>query len=359
MTVALVKKKSGVRDVDTVTFFPKRIPCPKTTTEDYLNQSVGDILALLKQPKSQLPFLQYGSMTQNTVQTIAKLLHLAVLIPKQNPLVDTRLTINPPSTVSPVPTLLLPPVAEPRLHGLSPLTTSPTMVVPNKLAPVLARKPARTPVVLRVHQNPRVSTRHVLRSNQPPRHVSELPNRFQRSAQDATTTAQHPTTTPSTATTDAFLSNMFHPVTGSKENYNQLKKRDPDRWTTSMANELGRLASGVGTRMPTDTGAIFFIRRDQAPPGHTTTYANAICNFFPLKDNKYRVSLTVQGDWLEYPGNPSAPVASLLYTKLLVNSTISTPRADFFLINIKDFFLNNPMTQYEYMKTPYGGFLKK
>ena len=54
----------ATRDADTVEFFPKNIPFPKTTSEDYLLQSASDILAILKSPPTFLLYLQYGDSTK-------------------------------------------------------------------------------------------------------------------------------------------------------------------------------------------------------------------------------------------------------------------------------------------------------
>ena len=48
-----------------------------------------------------------------------------------------------------------------------------------------------------------------------------------------------------------------------------------------------------------------------------------VCDFRPFKEEKYRVRLTVGGDCLQYPDDTASPAASLLETKLLINSTIS------------------------------------
>ena len=48
----------ATRDAETVEFFPKEVPFPKTTSEDYLLQSASDILAILKSPPKSLPYLQ-------------------------------------------------------------------------------------------------------------------------------------------------------------------------------------------------------------------------------------------------------------------------------------------------------------
>jgi hypothetical protein len=62
---------------------------------------------------------------------------------------------------------------------------------------------------------------------------------------------------------------------------------DPTRWTTSMANKLGRLSQGVGAQMPTGTNTIFYISKTQVPPGCKATYANAICDYQPTKDEPW------------------------------------------------------------------------
>jgi hypothetical protein len=148
------------------------------------------------------------------------------------------------------------------------------------------------------------------------------------------------------------MHHIYHPQTGAKQSYDRLKLSNPSRWTAGMANEFGRLASGVGTRMPTGTNTIFFIDKGEVPPGRTVTYANAICDHRPTKDDPWRVRLTVGGDKLDYPGDPGAPAASLLDSKFVINSTISTPCANFFTTDVKDCFLNNPMDRCEHMKIP-------
>ena len=62
--------------------------------------------------------------------------------------------------------------------------------------------------------------------------------------------------------------------------------------------------------------------------------------------------LTVRGKRLIYSGGPSAPAASLMDSKIIFNGTISTPGAQFFCEDIKDYFLNIPMARYEYMNIP-------
>jgi hypothetical protein len=48
------------RDVDTLQFFPKKIPFPSISTEDDLKQDASDILAILQKRPSSLPYLAYS-----------------------------------------------------------------------------------------------------------------------------------------------------------------------------------------------------------------------------------------------------------------------------------------------------------
>jgi hypothetical protein len=45
------------RDVDTLQFFPKKIPFPSISTEDYFKQAASDILAILQ--KAPLHYADY------------------------------------------------------------------------------------------------------------------------------------------------------------------------------------------------------------------------------------------------------------------------------------------------------------
>eukprot|EP00957_Ditylum_brightwellii_P118013 9000906-Ditylum_brightwellii.AAC.1 len=65
----------------------------------------------------------------------------------------------------------------------------------------------------------------------------------------------------------------------------------------------------------------------------------------PLKEEKYRVRLTIGGDRLVYDDKTASPAASLLETKIIVDSTISdaSKGAQFMGIGIKDVFLQMPL----------------
>jgi hypothetical protein len=56
------------------------------------------------------------------------------------------------------------------------------------------------------------------------------------------------------------------------------------------------------------------------------------------------------GNLVNYPDDCGTPTANLLTVKLMLNSIISSPNAKFMTINLKDFYLNTPMSRYEYFR---------
>jgi hypothetical protein len=77
------------------------------------------------------------------------------------------------------------------------------------------------------------------------------------------------------------------------------------------------------------------------PKTKKVAYANMVCDYKPNKTEKYRVRLTIGGDVLDFLGDTASPAASLIETKLLLNSVISDCHkgAQFLTIDFKEFFL--------------------
>ncbi len=123
-------------------------------------------------------------------------------------------------------------------------------------------------------------------------------------------------------------------------------------WAHLYGNKIGRLAQGK-PRRNTGMNTIFFVQLDQVPLDRIkdTTYGLITCLAHPEKINKpNRTRLVAGEDQVHYPGDAGTPTADLLTIKLLINSIISTQGAKFMTMDIKDFYLNTPMVQYEYMQ---------
>ena len=71
------------------------------------------------------------------------------------------------------------------------------------------------------------------------------------------------------------------------------------------------------------------------------TYATYVLNYKPIKDENQIIRITVGVDRLTYPYDEGSPVANIIETKLLLNSTISDARhgVRFISADIKDYFL--------------------
>jgi hypothetical protein len=123
-------------------------------------------------------------------------------------------------------------------------------------------------------------------------------------------------------------------------------------WTYLYGKKIGRLAQG----MPggnTGMNTIHFIPRDGVPreQAKDVTYRLIICLICSEKiDEPNRTRLVAGGDKVHYPGDAGTLTADLITVKLLIKSIISTAGAKFMAMDIKDFYLNTPMTRYEYMR---------
>jgi hypothetical protein len=122
-------------------------------------------------------------------------------------------------------------------------------------------------------------------------------------------------------------------------------------WNISAANEFGRLAQGVGNRI-TGSDTIRFIPLSKIPYDRlkNVTYGKFVCELKPNKKEINRTRLTVGGDRINYPGDCGTPTADLVLIKTHLNSVISTKGARFMTVDIKNFYLNTPMTRPEYVR---------
>ena len=144
---------------------------------------------------------------------------------------------------------------------------------------------------------------------------------------------------------------VINPDTGVSLEYRHLIQ-GPDKyiWVKALENDFGRLAQGVKGRMPTGNSKIFFIHPSKIPSHKKVTYGSLVVDIRPLKEEKYRVRITVGGDKLDFCGDASSVAVSLATVKLLLNSVVSTKGAKFTTADIKDFFYASFLPYPEYMK---------
>ena len=150
-----------------------------------------------------------------------------------------------------------------------------------------------------------------------------------------------------------LASSVLDTETGKLLEYRHLRQDEKYKtaWNTSAANEFGRLAQGVGGRIK-GTDTIAFVHKKDIPQDRfkDCTYGKFVCDVRPTKAEPNRTRLTVGGDRINYPEDVGTPTADMLLVKLLLNSVISTKGAKFMTGDIKNFYLNTPLTRYEYVR---------
>jgi hypothetical protein len=147
--------------------------------------------------------------------------------------------------------------------------------------------------------------------------------------------------------------------TGEFLEHRQLR-RDPRykaTWDTSYANELGRLCQGIGSgTTPTSkrvagTNTFFLIDYHDIPAHKRKEICHTmvVCEVRPEKDDPDRTRITIGGSRICYPGDVGTNTASLELFKLLLNSVLSRKGARFSTNVLKNYYLDTPMPEPEYV----------
>jgi hypothetical protein len=153
---------------------------------------------------------------------------------------------------------------------------------------------------------------------------------------------------------------VLDPTTGEFLEHRQLH-RDPKFkpvWDKSYANELGRLCQGIGTgASPTSkrvegTNTFFLINYNDIPAHKCKEICHTlvVCKVRPEKDDPDRTRITIGGSRICYPGDVGTNTASLELVKILLNSVLSRKGARFSTIDLKNFYLDTPMPDPEYVR---------
>jgi hypothetical protein len=123
-----------------------------------------------------------------------------------------------------------------------------------------------------------------------------------------------------------------------------LRTVDKERWEAAACDELRRLiTSGTGK----------FISHQALPRTRRASYYNPVIKSKTDQltgERTFRVRGTFGGNLLvDYPGDVTANTADLTTIKVLLNATISDPSSSWSTLDIKDYYLNTPLTRKEYM----------
>ena len=97
------------------------------------------------------------------------------------------------------------------------------------------------------------------------------------------------------------------------------------------------MAQGVGNRVK-GTNTIFFIHRSGFPAGKRVTYGRIVVSIRPNKTETHGVRITGRGGKLSYEGPTATQCASLITTKILLNSMVSNILDMFMCADIDNFY---------------------
>lgn len=135
--------------------------------------------------------------------------------------------------------------------------------------------------------------------------------------------------------------NHIYDKQGNRQTLEQLLNGENRHiWNKANSNEFGRLEQGNKYRVKS-TGTVDFIYPHEVPERKKVTHAVFVCDNWPLRPKPYCIRIVVGKDKLPYDFDAGLPAASLIETKLLINSLISEARkgACFFSTDVRDFFL--------------------
>ena len=317
----------GERIADTVEFFPEKIPIPATSSLDQAKQAASDLVDLLQNPHPNSPFLNFGQDQYNALQQLADMFKVSLTYDDitQEPRVTPQQPRVPTATPTP------PPRPVPR--------TAPRPV------------PCPTPTATR----PQGYTGNSFDIPRPQHRYNTRSQARQRAAQANSVTTELPCVPPHLLE-HHVMNPVLCPDTGRQLEYHHLiapNASTRNDWLKGMANELGRLANGCGTRVPKGTNTIEFIPFQQVPTNKTVTYARIVSEIRPDKPDPNRVRITAGGNLIYYPQDKSTPVADITTAKLLFNSTISTPGAKFLGLDIANMYLETPLKDPEFMRMKF------
>ena len=317
-------------------FFPTRVRIPQTTTLEKALYTAKDLVKALQHPDPSSPLLTFGNQQYSALQQLADIFDLGLQnqdLPSVPRVATQSQTIT--ASVPRVKTVTFSPILIQPSNGATPQTTTPLESTLAKLSRARrSQQPLRRSTRLRAkaHRQRRTSLLQRLASN---------PKYKQFTVNHVELKIQH------------FLANpVLDPTTGRSLEYRHLVTHRNEEirkiWEMGMCNELGRLAQGFKSKIK-GTDCVEFIPVSQIPRHKRATYARIVAEIRPQKEDPYRVRITAGGNLIHYPWDKSQPTADLTTVKMHINSTISTPGANYACLDIKNMYLMSLMQNAEYM----------
>jgi hypothetical protein len=143
-----------------------------------------------------------------------------------------------------------------------------------------------------------------------------------------------------------YANPMVHPVTGETISSYKKLMNDPATakvWQTAFGNFLGGMAQGDNKTGQKGTNAMLVMTREDIAHAHAAgkffMNTNPVVDYRPQKEDPYSIRITAGGNLVTYEGNASVQTADLDTAKMHWNSVISTKKARYMCLDIKNFFL--------------------
>jgi hypothetical protein len=326
------------RVLETGEFFPHQFKIPFPSSSDLATTAAAELTNALLNPHPAGPFCQVGNE-----QAIA-LRKLATIFEASNPnKVSNKLTPQLNNENS-APQRVQTTVSPPRVDTMIPHELPIQHIISPQLPPNSHCRQYTPPRRIITPQSHGMVQRSARQQNLSQDMMAETMAQANHCFSSSTNTkcCQTPIPNAKIVIVPEMANAVICPDTGKSLRHQELvtKLKYKIKWMKSTANEINRLY---------DTNTIRFIRRSDIPKGRKVTYGSFVVDIKDHKEERERTRLTVGGDQIEYPGDKSTRTAGLTTAKILLNSVISTTGAQFMVIDIKNFYLNTPLGQFEYM----------
>jgi hypothetical protein len=155
---------------------------------------------------------------------------------------------------------------------------------------------------------------------------------------------------------------MIHPITDKIISSYKRLMNDPataEVWMTAFGKDFGGMSHGDNKTGKKGTNAMFVMlpfNVPNIPKDRVITYARGVIDHCPQKADPNRIRITAGGNLINYPGKLTTRMADIMMAKLLWNSVLSTPRAKYMTLDIKNFYLSASLDRFKYMRIPFALF---
>ncbi len=155
---------------------------------------------------------------------------------------------------------------------------------------------------------------------------------------------------------------MIHPITGKTISSYKRLMNDPataEVWMTAFGKDFGGMSQGDNKMGQKGTNAMLVVLPSNVPnipKDRVIMYARVVVYHCPQKADPNRIRITAGENLINYPGKLTTRTANITTAKLLWNSMLSMPGAQYMTLDIKNFYLSAPLDRFEFMHIPFALF---